>query len=223
MDITKFLKNESTKFQKGWKRVFDKKLVWNDFEKKAVTLFESICKEARRQKLFEYLYVDNSEKHANEQIKPPYVTLFWGNHPTGEIDSRKKLIVEGGCALCYTQFSSGEVGVIFYPFRSELREPHRKYYVYKIFSSPEKITDADLHKHIKLMFSYAHYSSFIGMSSFNDWRRMKSLQIRSKIQEVWHSDWIEFMFNQAQKVLESNINRYLDLLPTQKGSLTQEP
>jgi hypothetical protein len=216
MDIIEFLKEESAKFQKGFKRVSDRKYAWNDFEKKAVSRFESICTEARTQELFEYLYVDHSKKHEKAQIKPPsFVTLLWGNHPIGETDFREKtrikLITEGGCALHYVQFPSGEVAVIFYPFRSELRKPSKKYYVYKIFSSPAKITDSDLQKHIKLMFSYAHYSSFLGMSSFNDWCQMKWLQIRSKMREIWHSDWIEFMFNQVQNVLESQIEELAKL------------
>jgi len=114
--------------------------------------------------------VDNSKKHKDEQPPPhSFVTLFWGKHPTGEMDFREKtnkLVVEGGCALHYCQLLSGEVAVIFYPFKSELSEPKKKLYIYRIFSSPEKITENELQKHIKLMFSYAHYSMFYGYVRF---------------------------------------------------------
>jgi len=46
---------------------------------------------------------------------------------------------------------------------------------------------------------------FMGMSGFGDWYRMKWLQIRSRMSEVWNTDWIEFMFNRTQKILENQI------------------
>ncbi len=210
MDIIEFLKEESDKFQKGWKQVSDRRKDWDSFEDKAVITFESICKEARTQNIFENLYVDNSKKHSNDQKKPPsFVTLFWGRHPTGQTDFREnsnnKSVVEGGCALHYSQLPSGEVAVVFYPFKSELSEPNKRYYIYKLFSTPSKITDVDLQNHTKLMFSYAHCSSFMGKATFVDWCRMKWLQIRSRLREIWHADWIEFLFKRVEKILENQI------------------
>jgi len=108
--------------------------------------------------------------------------------------------------LHYSQFPSGEVGVVFYPFKSELSEPNKKYYIYKLFSSPSKITDKDLYNHTKLMFSYAHYSSFMGKITAAAWYRMKWLQIRSKLREIWHSDWVEFLFKRVQKIIDNQID-----------------
>ncbi len=211
MDTVKLLEKESKKFQKGWEQVSDRRKAWSNFEAKAVATFNSICMEARNQELFENLYVDSSTNHTNSNYKPsPFVTLFWGRHPTGQTDFREeskgKLIVEGGCALHYSQFPSGEVGVVFYPFKSDLSEPNKKYYIYKLFSTPSKIRDKDLCNHIKLMFSYAHYSSFMGKITAGDWYRMKCLQIRSKLREIWHSDWIEFLFKRVQKILDNQID-----------------
>ena len=61
------------------------------------------------------------------------------------------------------------------------------------------------------MFSYEQYSSFMGMTGICDRHRMKSLQIRSKVREIWHSNWIDLMFNQAQNIFESNIKNLADL------------
>lgn len=210
MDIIEYLKEESDKFQKGWQQVSDRRKAWGSFEDKAVITFKSICEEARTQKLFENLYVDSSKKHSKNQKNPPsFVTLFWGRHPIGQTDfsenSKNKLVVEGGCALHYNQLPSGEVVVVFYPFKSELSEPKKKYYIYKLFSTPSKITDVDLQNHIKLMFSYAHYSSFMGKATFLDWCRMKWLQIRSMGREIWSADWVEFLFKRVQRILENQI------------------
>jgi hypothetical protein len=211
MNIIEFLKEESKKFNAGYERVYERRNAWNAFEDEAVKQFELVCSEALEQNLFTNLYVDYSKRHEKKQKKPPsFITLSWCKHPTGEIDFREntnKLVIESGCALHYSQCPSGEVAVIFYPFKSEASEPNKKYYLYKIFSSPKIITENELQKHIKIMFSYAHYSSFMGMSNFSDWYRMKWLQIRSQISKVWHSDWINFIFNQAQKVLENQIKK----------------
>ncbi len=211
MDTVKLLKKESAKFRKGWKRVSNRRKAWKDFEDKAINTFDSICLEARNQNLFENLYVDSSKNRASSNDSPPpFVTLLWGRHPTGQTDFREeskgKLVAEGGCALHYSQFPSGEVGVVFYPFKSELSEPNKKYYVYKLFSTPSKISDKDLYNHIKLMFSYAHYSSFMGKITAADWYRMKWLQIRSKLREIWHSDWVEFLFKRVQKIIDNQID-----------------
>jgi hypothetical protein len=55
---------------------------WNDFEEKAMTQFESICKEALTEQLFEYLYVDFSKKNQNEQIKPPLYLIIYCDKPS---------------------------------------------------------------------------------------------------------------------------------------------
>jgi hypothetical protein len=89
MDIIEYLKEESAKFNKVWRRFPDRRCAWNGFKEKAVTQFESICTEARTQKLLEYLYVGCSINNQNEQIKPPsYLTLYWDKRPTGELNLR---------------------------------------------------------------------------------------------------------------------------------------
>ncbi len=214
MNLTKFLKKESDKFRNALELISEKKFAWNDFEEKAVIQFNDICKEAIVQKLFEKIYVNNSKKYSNElSSQTPFVTLFWGKHITGEINFKNKneLVIEEGCALHYTQLLSGKVCVVFYPFKSELNYPNKNFYIYKIFSSPKNINETSLNKHVKLLFSYAHYSSYMGTSDFIDWYRMKCLQIRSKLREIWHSDWIVIVFGQVQKSIEKQINGFVNI------------
>jgi len=209
MNIVSFLKKESSKWFEGLSQVNERRKQWQAFENRAVSVFEAISSEAREQKLFENLYVDSRSKRLDSAELPPFVTLFWGKHFAGFIDftseNSGKLVVEGGCALHLSQSLSGQVACIFYPFSSQIHTPSNRYFLFKTYRCPSSINDGELHKLVKLMFSYAHISSFAGKPVLLDHIRMIWLKIRSRLRHIWHSDWVDFMFERAKKVIESKI------------------
>ncbi|WP_148255314.1 hypothetical protein [Aidingimonas lacisalsi] len=200
------IKKEASKFQRGGKAVSERRRRWSDFEDEASRIFEEVVNLSKEEGLFENLYVRRTERDEQGRLVPPcYITLFWGNHPTGEIDfrskSREALDVEGGCALHLVQGVFGEVAVIFYPFSSSLMRRNENSYVYKVYESPSDIYEKDLNRKIQLMFSYAHYSSYMGNPDWMDFLNFKVLQVRSLARHIWHADWFAAMQARIDKII----------------------
>lgn len=186
-------------------RVSQRRQAWVDFATRATTRFESLL--AKAQRLFEYLYVDSSTRAPSSKGTPNFVTLFWGQHPTGLYDFRApagttSLDVEGGCALHFSQGPSGEVACIVYPFASALRTPSDRYYSYGVFSSPEEIQDKNIDNAVRTLFALAHYSSFAGNPAWNDWYAYTKLRVFSLLRRFWHGDWLKMMYSVLKKYLE---------------------
>ena len=210
MDIITFLKKESFLWKKGIERVNNRKSVWPDFENKAKTQFNSIITEAKTQKLFDVLYLHSSgDVHDSHKITN-FITLFWGQHPTGgyefEGERKGRMVFERGCALHLCQLPTGEVIATFYPYQSALLKSPKNYYVYKVYSSPSKITDADIQWLVRIMFSLARSSSFARKMTFFDYYILWWLKTRTLFRDAWHRDWTNAIMQKLSKVLDTKID-----------------
>ena len=210
MDIIPFLKKESVLWNEGFKRVNSRRRAWAEFEKKAKTQFNSIVVEAKTQKLFENLYVHSSSDIDESHKVPNFVTLFWGQHPTGEFEfegERKgRMVFERGCALHLSQLPSGEVAATLYPYQSALSKPPKDYYVYKVYSDPTNIKDTDIKWLVRIMFSLARSSTFARKMTFFDFYILGWLKTRTLFRDAWHKDWTNAIMRILGKALDSKID-----------------
>lgn len=208
MDEPSFLRQQAQQFQSGIRRVRERRGAWLPFRNRALTRFRNLATEAKNAKLFEYLYADS---YPDDEKLPQMsgVTLLWGQHPTGIADfsepGKTSLDVEGGCALHYGQAPGGQVACVLYPFSSKTRVPLRKYYVYWIYSSPDRITERQLNWGIRLMFALAHYSSFAGFPTWADWIIYISLRVMTRLVAIWHADWVDAIFEALRKFVQKKI------------------
>jgi hypothetical protein len=193
MNIDKFLKSESQKFQKGIDIIRERRKEWDIFISQSKPYFEIICNKAESYKLFEKLYVTDSTEHDYSNKSLPFITLQWGVHSAGyaTIEDTRKRGIEKGCALHFGQTIDGMVACIIYPFYSDFRQPKEKYYLYKMYKKPSDITEAHLDKAIKLMFVLAHDSSFLGNPDIKDRFRIFKLKNFSAIKKIKYSEIIK--------------------------------
>ena len=210
MDIIKFLIKESKLWRSGIERVAARRASWNDFEQKAKAQFNSIITEAKTQKLYENLYAHSSSDYPDKDKLPNFITFYWGQHPTGEFEfseERKgRMVLERGCALHLSQLPSGEVVATLYPFHSVHSIPPKKYYTYKVYSSPDKISNDDLLWLVRIMFSLARSSTFARKLTFFDYFILFWLKARTILRDAWHKDWTDSIMNVLGKALDSKID-----------------
>lgn len=207
LDTVEFLKRQAARFTRGVQRVSQRRQAWAAFDARASARFDSVCEEAKSQQLFEYLYVHSSTRDSGNKEAPNFVMLRWGQHPTGLYDFRApvgttSLDVEGGCALHFSQGPSGEVACIVYPFASSLRTPLEPYYVYRVFCSPDRITDKKIDGAVRMLFAVAHYSSFVGGPGWSERYAYTKLRVFSLFRRLWHRDWLKTVYNFVKKYIE---------------------
>jgi hypothetical protein len=208
MDEQRFLRQQAQQFKSGIQRVQERRRAWLPFRNRALTRFGKLADEAKNAKLFENLYPDSFPNDEPPQ-QMSGVTLLWGKHRTGITDfsqsGKTSLDVEGGCALHYGQGPDGEVACVLYPFFSKTRMPLRKYYVFWIYSSPDRITERQLNCGIRLMFVLAHYSSFAGFPNWADWFCYVFLRVMTRLVTIWHADWVDAIFKALQQFVQKKI------------------
>lgn len=187
------LQKESNKFKRGIERNAKRRKEWDMFIAKAKPFFESLCSKAKSYDLFENLYVIDNKTNTISKNTLPFITLMWGQHPTGytKIDDSRKWGVEKGCALHFSQNIFGYVACILYPFYSDFHEPNEKYYIYKMFKKPSDINKKELKKAVELMFLYAQTSSMVGYPDFYDHFRITMFKIVSIAKKINYSQLIK--------------------------------
>jgi hypothetical protein len=119
--------------------------------------------------MFELLYVRSAADIARGNI-PPFVTIFFGQHPVGFApDGSGGMEVEGGCGLTLSQSSSGDVLALCRPFSTGSTDEHR---VLDVYSCPSQITETVLEHLVQRLFSYAQVTSVWGHPNRMDRRRV---------------------------------------------------
>lgn len=194
--IVDFLKIESGKFREGIKSVNTRKSDWENFETKAMDWLNNICTEVQNEKLIA-MYALSTKNLPQENNNWKFVQLSFASNFTGykdfrEGDTKGQLVVESGCSLCYSQGMDGKVTVVLYPYKSALSEPLKEYYVYSRID-PSKLSEKRIETHIKILFSYAHYTSIFGFPDWMNYMRYTWLRIVSKYHILWNSDWLEYI------------------------------
>jgi hypothetical protein len=212
MDIIPFLKKESALWKAGVELVQKRRQAWVAFEKKARNHFNSIVTEAKTQGLYDNLYVQTTEDIRSIKL-PNFITLFWGQHPTGEFEfegERKgRMVFERGCALHLSQLPSGEVIATFYPYQSTTSRPSKEYYVYKLYGSPDDISDKDIQWLVRIMFSLARSTTFARKVTLFDRLIITWLKIRTLFRDAWHKEWTNAIMSLLSKALDSKIDDLL--------------
>ena len=213
MDIVPFLKKEAALWKEGVVLVNKRRQEWEDFERIAKSYFSSIITEARKQKLYENLYVHSAKDAFESKKMPNFITLFWGQHLTGEFefegDRKGQMVMERGCALHLSQLPSGEVIATFYPFQSTLSKPPRSYYVYKVYNGPKKIREKDLQRLVRIMFSLARNTTFARKVTFFDFWIINWLKVRTLFRDAWHKEWTNFIINKIGRALDSKFDELI--------------
>jgi hypothetical protein len=98
-------------------------------------------------------------------------------------ENRLRLIVERGGAVVFSQFHTGEVGIILYPSSLELDQENREYLLLKVYKSPGDIDPVDVRYYFHLCILYSFETSFFGhMSLFT---RAHHFYLRNKA-NVWY-------------------------------------
>lgn len=98
------------------------------------------------------------------------------------------------------------VACILYPFSSDFHQPNEKYYIYKMYKSPSYITKDQLDKAIKLMFVFAHNSSFLGSPDIKDKFWVFTIKSLSAIKKIKYSEIIKPIFALLKTIIKNHAN-----------------
>jgi len=192
--LERFIARHSSKFREGISASARKRREWTAFVDRARPYFESVITECEKQHLFEVLYVH--EPHSS-QAGPPYISLFWGKHPTGYFAPGGGHLVEGSCALHFAQGVRGTVVCVLYPFKSAFLERKEQYYVCAVFKRPSRIRSFHLRQAVQFTFSYAQVTSSLGHPDVWDHVRVSYLWLRTKVAEI---KWEELLRTVVKQV-----------------------
>lgn len=204
-EVGHFIDRQVRGFARGQELVHERRQAWPAFANRATEIFNKVVEHAQSEGLFEQLYVS----HSPEPRDPNFVTLLWGAHPTGRdwTSSGGRLNIERKCALHFVQGPSGEVACIIYPFSSTLMIPTVKHHVYWLFSSPNAIDQNALHDAVRVMFSVAHQTSFIGSPAWEDRYFYAKLQFFSFLTRLWNLDWTQTAFDILLKLIKKSLEQ----------------
>lgn len=195
-----FLNNESKLLKKGIDLVNKRRLYWDIFEIMAIKYLEGLCKEAKKENINLYIFTDK----VSEDRYSKFVQLSFGSNLTGTKNFRQgdtfgNHVIESGCTLLYSQGMDGKIAVIFYPFKSELSKPLKEYYIYTV-KDPSKLSEKEIEGHVKILFSYAHYSSFSGLHNIFNYLKYTKLRLYSIVFKLKNEDWLENIITTINKI-----------------------
>ena len=187
MDYKEIISVQKNKFKEGIKRTDDNKSQWESLTVRITNIFQELIKESKDQTLFENLYLYNSFECKEYPSNMHIVQLSWGQHPTGLVktefdkasnEKSKKLTVEAGGALVFSQNIMGGVAVLIYPMKSEEFKRDEENIISDLYLSPTDITNEKIQRAINDFFSYSQYSSIYGSPSYMDKVRVQWLILR---------------------------------------------
>jgi hypothetical protein len=184
--IPSLVATHKQRFAAGSERRAKRLNAWQGIAANAIAYFEAVKSEWESGGAFENIYVVDSTKSEDSKGLPPFVTIFFGNHPVGytTFEQPKKLAVEGGCTLTISQDVFGHVACVFYPFKSELAKMPEDYLVAAIYYDPWQVTDSELDKLARKFLAYAQASSVYGHPRTVDKVRLFSMRL--------HHWWLSF-------------------------------
>jgi len=170
-DIRSYVEAEMKRYLDGREQIISKRKAWKEFQESAEHLFSEYIDSVQELGYKYWLYQHSTPENKLSDFDHKYVTLFFGKDSTGlyELtnDEKPKIDHQGGCALHISQLVTGDVTVVFYPFKSELHVPNEEQLLYGIYSSPVKISKKKLDCLVKLLFCYARSTSY---ARNVDWR-----------------------------------------------------
>lgn len=155
-------------------------LNWNVHCEMVERQFRQAVASAKATGFFEDLYV--SQEEHDRQIQ-----LYAGAHPIGSEEvtrnslvqiTKRRLHVERGAALVFSQSSLGSVAAILYPYQSEKLSQNSEYIVWKIFDDPRDITNKEIQKAILAFFRYIRVSSTLFNESWFDRAYIRYIEFR---------------------------------------------
>lgn len=201
------IRNSVQRFAYGAARVRNNRYQWNYFVQRLVKILEKSRSIVIEEKVADVAYIidsTNDEITDQTQMNQNVVQFMWGSHSTGistvkradnGAKTSKKIIVEEGGALVFSQGPQGEVAVILWPFMSEVHQRglpfaeydldvkikydvfpavpffanikivDKPYILYKIFKSPCHLTNFSIKKTVRFFFAYSAVTSLFGHPS----------------------------------------------------------
>jgi len=183
-------------YHAGWIDAQSRRKNWSDFIRVFNEEFSKLEKAYSDKKFDTPLHYDTfSEEHPprnGRAYSNRNVAQFeMANRPSGigykdykeGKENRLGLIVERGGAVVFSQFHTGEVGVILYPSCLEFDQENREYLLLKVYRSPGDISPVDIRYYFLLCVLYSFETSFFGhMSLFT---RSHHFYLRNKA-NIWY-------------------------------------
>lgn len=183
--ISKQLKKYKTNFELEYELINSYRIEWGILSDKIIKICELYKNEAKKINLTDNLNlafgVQKTLNSKNGMIllqeidnkNSGVITFGFNRYPVGisytkTLSSGKKKLeeetnyeFESGSKISFTQLPNGAVAVLYFFAKSELMELPDKFFVFKIFDNPIKITDKDIIKCINILFKVQAYSSVI--------------------------------------------------------------
>jgi hypothetical protein len=223
MNLDKYISNQSDKFKAGGREVQALRDQWSPFADRATSIFENAIKSSNNAKMFENLYIDDSRQANKESRNMNRIGLFWGQHPTGEIEAdfdpirmrfKKNMKMEKHGALLFFQITSGQVGLILHPIKSDNLSRDEKDILVKIYDKPCVITEATIVRAVKYFFIYSQCSSFIGHPSLRErlilrWLLFMDLRNRQKVISTLVKDMYDWLKRIVPPIIAFALGYYL--------------
>jgi hypothetical protein len=187
MEYKELIATQKKQFSEGLKRIEENKSQWDDLTSRISEVFQILVKESKEQMLFENLHIFNSSGYSEYSSSMNIIQLSWGQHPTGvvktEMDQesnkkQKKIVVEKGGALVFSQDARGEVAVLIYPMVSDVYKRREENIISDKYSSPSDITNDKIMRAVNDFFAYSQFSSLFGSPSYLNWIRVQWLIFR---------------------------------------------
>lgn len=135
--------------------------------------FQAAARTAQQDGHFEQLYTRRDDEKRS-------VSLCFGSHPVGASLQGNGLAVEGGAALVFLQGVDGSVGVILYPYKSELMRRTETHIIWNVFDGPEDVMGRVIDAAIADFWRYSRVSSCLNGGSRSDQARIRKLVKKSR-------------------------------------------
>lgn len=151
--MKKFINKELNKFSTNFDKWQERVNSWDNTQNVIEAVLRKIVMQINSKKVMGITRVYmNREKET--------IQLYFGSQPVGvSLSSENALEVETGAALVYSRGVDGSVACFIYNCCSNQMSPLKKYFVYKIYSKPSKISEKEITKAAEILLLSARYSS----------------------------------------------------------------
>lgn len=135
------------------------------------------------------------------------VQLSFGQLPVGKtLNSQKEIEMEKGSAIVYSKGIDGKICCLIYNCYSNQMTPCKKWFIYKIYSDPSKISEKEIYKALKTFLMCTRNSSCTQETS-----------IIEKIKYWYHSSFYDWFLNIFSfKTLTRTAEKLIEQIPMKK-------
>lgn len=225
MTLVNITNENNIKFKNGVKKVAENRGEWDALVERINEQFNIVIKENLKNE-FEKLYVFNSKERLEHKTNRHLISLFFGQHPTGEIEKefdefykikKHTLLSEKGGSLVFSEGIKGDVTVLIYPMSSENFKRKEDCIIADIYSDPKNITEKQIKRSIEDFFSYSQVSCIYGVPSYTDWLRVQWLILRDiRNREKTIGNIINIFYETSKSLLSLIVGLFLGIYSIKK-------